>query len=323
MIDLHLHTYYSDGTLSPEELVILAKESGADAIAITAHDGMGGLCAGMEAGKRRDVLVIPGIELSAVDDNGAYMHILGYCFDPKNKELNDEVEWIRQKRVERNEKMLAALRQIGCQLTKEDLQLREGQDYIGKPTFALALVRKGYVQSTGEAFREGRCRRSEAVRSIRREKIQAKRAIELINGAGGIAVLAHPMKISRLVRESGPGGSVQRDGRGSTGGVHGEYDLYFEELDRLLTKLKSWGLKGMECYYGEHQPWESKRLVQLAKKHGLLITGGSDFHGAEFGDDDGIGRFYVDEDFNEAGIMSALTKALNLTQSRPSGLTKS
>jgi len=316
MIDLHLHTYYSDGTLSPEELVILAEKSGADAIAITDHDGMGGLEEGMEAGKRRGVLVIPGIELSAADDQGAYMHILGYCFDTQNQELISEVEWIRKKRVERNEKMLAALRQIGCQLSREDLQLREGQDYIGKPTFALALVRKGYVQTTGEAFREGRFMRSEAVRSIHREKVQAKRAIELINGAGGIAVLAHPMKISRLIREAGAGGgSAQRDGRGSTGGAHCEDDHYFEELDRLLVKLKSWGLKGMECYYGEHQPQESKRLVLLAKKHGLLITGGSDFHGTEFGSNAGIGRFYVDEDFDEAGILSELTESRNLTKS--------
>lgn len=316
MIDLHLHTYYSDGTLSPEELVILAEKSGANAIAITDHDGMGGLNEGMEAGKRRGVRVIPGIELSAVDDKGAYMHILGYCFDLNNEELNREVEWIRRKRVERNEKMLAALHQIGCRLSREDLQLREGQDYIGKPTFALALVRKGYVSTTGEAFREGRFMRSEAVRSIHREKIQAKRAIELISGAGGIAVLAHPMKVSRLIPETGAGsGSLRRDGRGSTGGALCKDDLYFEELDRLLKKLKSWGLKGMECYYGEHQPRESKRLVQLAKEHRLLITGGSDFHGTEFGSEAGIGRFYIDESFDESGIMSKLTESPNLTKS--------
>jgi predicted metal-dependent phosphoesterase TrpH len=150
MIDLHLHTYYSDGTLSPEELVILAEKSGADAIAITDHDGMGGLREGMEAGKRRGVLVIPGIELSAVDDQGAYMHILGYCFDPKNKELNSEVEWNRRKRIERNEKMLAALRQIGCQLSREDLQLREGQDYIGKPTSPWLSLGRGMSKPRGK-----------------------------------------------------------------------------------------------------------------------------------------------------------------------------
>lgn len=300
MIDLHLHTYYSDGTMSPGELVILAKESGAKAIAITDHDGMGGLPEGIEAGKRRGVLVIPGIELSAVDDEGAYMHILGYCFDPENEELKNEVEWIRRKRAERNEKMLAALRRIGCKLSREDLQLREGQDYIGKPTFALALVRKGYVSSAGEAFREGRFMRSDAVRSVHREKIRAKRAIELIIGAGGIPVLAHPMKIFRPVR-----GEKAGSGEGGAGGAGCEGG-YFESLDRLLAKLKSWGLKGMECYYGEHLPQETKCLVRLAQNHRLLITGGSDFHGAEF-DGAAIGNFYIDENFDEAGILSELS----------------
>jgi hypothetical protein len=292
MIDLHLHTYYSDGTLSPEELVTLAQKSGTNAIAITDHDGMGGLSEGARAGKRRGVRVIPGIELSAVDDEGAYMHILGYCFDRENEELKNEVEWIRQKRVERNGKMLAALRGIGCGLSAEDLQLREGQDYIGKPTFALALLRKGYVSSTAEAFREGRFLRSDAVRSVHREKVQAKRAIELIGGAGGVPVLAHPMKVFRLAR---------RDEAGSNS------DGYFESLDRLLSKLKSWGLSGMECYYSEHQPSETKRLVLLAKKHGLLITAGSDFHGTEF-EGAAVGGFYTDENFDEAGILSELTK---------------
>ncbi len=147
MIDLHLHTYYSDGTMSPEELVLFAKESGVETIAITDHDGMGGLAEGMEAGTRLGVQVIPGIELSTDDDEGVYMHILGYCFDRENEALKNEVEWIRQKRAERNEKLLAALHQIGCKLSKEDLQLREGQDSIASPPVRLALMRKGYVAS--------------------------------------------------------------------------------------------------------------------------------------------------------------------------------
>jgi predicted metal-dependent phosphoesterase TrpH len=284
MIDLHLHTYYSDGTMSPEELVRLAKESGVDTIAITDHDGMGGLNEGMEAGKRQGVHVIPGIELSTEDDRGVYMHILGYCFDRENEELKSEVELIRRKRVERNEKLLAALREIGCKLTNEDLQLREGQDYIGKPTFALALVRKGYVATPKEAFKEGRFMRHEAIRSVHREKISAKRAIELIRRAGGIPVLAHPMKVSHLIKDAG--------------------DDFFEKLDEQLAKLKSWGLEGMECYYSSHLPDEIRRLVLLAKKHGLCITAGSDFHGTEFDKNITIGGFTVDDSFDENSIIS-------------------
>ncbi|MDD3169633.1 MAG: PHP domain-containing protein, partial [Eubacteriales bacterium] len=180
MIDLHLHTYYSDGTMSPEELVAFAKENGVETIAITDHDGMRGLAEGTEAGERLGVHVIPGIELSTEDDAGIYMHILGYCFDLNNEALNREVELIRRKRAERNEKLLAALHKIGCRISKDDLQLRDGQDYVGKPTFALALMRKGYISSPKEAFKEGRFMRSEVVRSVHREKISAKKAIELI-----------------------------------------------------------------------------------------------------------------------------------------------
>ena len=290
MIDLHLHTYYSDGTMSPEELIVLARKNKVETIAITDHDGMGGLAEGMEAGKRMGVHVITGIELSTEDEEGVYMHILGYCFDWENEALKNEVEVIRRKRVERNEKLLAALREIGCKLTKEDLQLREDQDYVGKPTFALALMRKGYLSSTKEAFKEGRFMKSDVVRSVHREKISAKKALELILGAGGIPVLAHPMKISHLTR--------------------GEGEDFFERLDKQLSKLKSWGLSGMECYYSSHLPQDTSRLVQLAKKHQLIVTAGSDFHGTEFDKYITIGGFAVDENFDEKRMISEINSVL-------------
>lgn len=286
MIDLHLHTYYSDGTMSPEELVRLAKRSGIETIAITDHDGMDGLDEGAEAGESQGVHVIPGIELSTEDETGTYMHILGYCFDRKNEELKREVENIRRKRIERNERLLAALREIGCKLSKEDLQLRKGQDYVGKPTFALALMRKGYVSSPKEAFKEGHFMRSDTVRSVHREKISAKRAIELIRGAGGIPVLAHPMKISHLIKNEG--------------------DDFFGALDNQLAKLKSWGLMGMECYYSGHQPEDTKQLVKMAKKHDLIVTAGSDFHGEEYDENITIGGFAVDADFDENRMKSEI-----------------
>ena len=121
--------------------------------------------------------------------------------------------------------------------------------------------------------------RSAAVRSVHREKISAKRAIELIRGAGGIPVLAHPMKISHLTKN--------------------ENDNFFEELERQLLKLKSWGLAGMECYYSGHQPADTERLTALANKHGLIITAGSDFHGEEFDKSIAIGGFSTDVNFDE------------------------
>ena len=279
MIDLHLHTYYSDGTMSPEALVRLAKERGADTIAITDHDGMRGLAEGIEAGAVHGVHVIPGVELSTEDDEKIYMHILGYNFDLHNAELNEEIEDIRQKRIERNEKLLSALNEIGCGLTMEDLQLRSGQDYIGKPTFALALLRKGYISAYGEAYTEGQFMRSEAVRRVHREKVSAEKAIGLIRGAGGVPVLAHPMKIARLIKN--------------------DAENFWDRLDEQLAKLKHWGLLGMECYYSGHTPEDTKRLVSLAEQYDLIVTAGSDFHGTEYESGISIGGFYTDSKFDE------------------------
>lgn len=287
MIDLHLHSYYSDGTMSPEELVIHAKKSGISSIAITDHDGLGGLPEGYEAGRQHGLDVISGIELSAEDvDEKCYMHILGYCIDHENEALKNEVIKIRKKRVERNEKLLAALREIGCKLTMEDLQLREGQDYVGKPTFALALMRKGYISSPKEAFKEGRFMRSDVVRRIHREKISVEKAIKLIKGAGGVPVLAHPMKITYPAKETG--------------------EFFFEKLEYQLLKLKKWGLEGIECYYSEHTLNETKQLVKLANKHDLKITAGSDFHGIGFGKS--IGGFQTDENFDENRIIMEIKR---------------
>lgn len=279
MIDLHLHTYYSDGTMSPEELVILAKKSGVETIAITDHDGMGGLDAGIKAGEQYGVRVFPGIELSTEDEEGIYMHILGYCFDWKNPDLNQEVEVIRKKRVDRNVKLLDALREIGCKLTEEDLRLRSGQDYVGKPTFAIALMKKGYISTPKEAFKEGRFMRSDAVRRVHREKISAERAIGLIKQAGGIPVLAHPMKISHLVKMDG--------------------EDFFDKLEKQLIKLKDWGLGGMECYYSSHLPKDTSKLVKLAQKYDLIITAGSDFHDQQYDQSITPGGYQIDENFDE------------------------
>ncbi|MBR0597505.1 PHP domain-containing protein [Sinanaerobacter chloroacetimidivorans] len=287
MIDLHLHTHYSDGTLSPEEIVLLAKKNGVDTIAITDHDGMGGISEGLEAGKKWGVQVIPGIELSTEDEYGGYMHILGYGFDIHNEELKREIAVIREKRKERNQKLLAALNEIGCQITQEDLQLREGQDYVGKPVFAMALMKKGYISSPKEAFQEGKFMRAPQVRRIHREKIQTKRAIELIQDAGGIPVLAHPLKIAYL-------------GRGEEGGD------FFARLERLIARLKEQGLCGMECYYSKHLLYETERLVQLAEENDLIITAGSDFHGPEFDENLTIGSIPTDPKFNKDRIIKQI-----------------
>ncbi len=277
MIDLHLHTFFSDGTLSPEELVSYAKENGITTMAITDHDGVSALERGIIAGEKLGIRVMTGIEFSTEDENGIYMHLLGYGFDWRNKALNREVEMIRKKREERNNALLAALNNIGLYLSEEDLVIREGQDYVGKPTFAIALMKKGYISSPKEAFTEGKFMRSPAVRKIHREKISIQKAIKLINDAGGISVLAHPMKIAGIGRKMD----------------------FFQELDDLLVKLKNWGLDGMECYYRTHGKEEAMRLKQMADYNQLIVTAGSDFHDCYYDHSVVPGGFFVDDKFDE------------------------
>ncbi|MFA5634464.1 MAG: PHP domain-containing protein [Anaerovoracaceae bacterium] len=274
MIDMHLHTYYSDGTLSPTEVVQRAVDRGMKILAITDHDGFDGVSEALDAGKRLGVLVIPGIEFSAnmhgEEMNEApqsyvgdiiNMHILGYEIDTQNAQLSEAVEKIRRQRKERNEKLLAEFNRLGYGISEEDLRQRTGQEYAGKPNFALALVKRGYIKTTREASTPGHFLRHPNVRRIHREKIHVRQAISLINDAGGYAVLAHPMKI-RFPESTGA-------------------DV-FEQLELLLDQLKEWGLAGMECYYSTHTAEDAARLAEMAESRGLLITSGSDFHGPDF-----------------------------------------
>jgi len=254
-VDLHVHTYYSDGTLSPTEIIKWAKKSKLDQIAITDHDGIEGIQEALIAGEALEILVIPGIEFSVDESNGIGMHMLGYRIDILNKDLNNRLEYIKQKRKERNDKLMDALSELGYPLAYDDMKKRGKGDYIGKPDFARGLINKGYIAKFSEAFEEGQFLMSENVRKIKKEKLSAKEAIELIYGAGGIAVLAHPMKVT---------------------GLSGEH---FKDLETLIIKLKGYGLKGMECFYPEHSEEETMKLVNLAEKYKLHITKGSDYHG--------------------------------------------
>ena len=198
------------------------------------------------------------------------MHILGYEIDIQNKPLLKAVEKIRKQRKERNQKLITEFNRLGYMIEEEDLRQREGQDYAGKPNFALALVKRGYIKTTKEASTPGQFLRHPSVRRIHREKIHVREAISLIKDAGGYAVLAHPLKV-RFPEKPGEDVDV------------------FDRLEQLLDQLKDWGLAGMECYYSTHSTEESARLVKMAESRGLLITSGSDFHSPDFDSDLDIG----------------------------------
>ncbi len=256
--DMHLHTWYSDGKMSPEEVVRYAKNKGLNKISVTDHDGVSGIQEALEAGRKYNIEVIPGIELSAAAD-GKGVHILGYFIDYENKDLNRACHRARRWRKERNKKLLDLLRKKGFDLEEKDLVFRKGQDYLGKPQIARAMVNKGYIKCEKDAFEPGGIFDQKDIRSIKKEKITAALAISLINGAGGKAVLAHPAKIRHIGER--------------------ESSEFEENLEKLLRKMKDMGLYGLECLYTEHSQKENRIFLQMADKFGLVPTKGSDFHG--------------------------------------------
>ena len=259
-VDYHVHSWCSDGTMKPTELVRKYHEEGYDIISITDHDGIDGIAEALIAGEALKIQVITGVELS-VDFEGVNLHILGYKFDHENEELQEKMEELRGYRKERNEKILAALQNMGYDITMEDAKQRKGQKYIGKPNFARALVAKGYVGSVKEAFADGVFLNAPEIKAIERKKMTAEEAIKLIAQAGGMAVLAHPAKIKNI----GERGSEE----------------YWKNFEELLRSLKKMGLKGLECFYPEHTEEEQLKFAVLAGKFHLHMTEGSDYHGDE------------------------------------------
>jgi predicted metal-dependent phosphoesterase TrpH len=187
-IDLHTHSNCSDGSLSPRELVQLAKKRELRAIALTDHDTVAGVAEAVAAGKELGVEVVPGVEISAQYPPGT-MHILGYCFSPSQPELLKALKKLQKARAARNPKIIERLQALGLEITTDEvLNLSSGQ--VGRPHIAKALVNRGYVSSIDEAF--SRYLKKGAVAYAEKFRFSPREAIGLIRGAGGLAVLAHP-----------------------------------------------------------------------------------------------------------------------------------
>ena len=274
-IDLHMHSTFSDGVFTPTELVELRKNEGYDVVAVTDHDGAKGVKEALQAGEKLGVKVIPGIEIGTVMDAGfipgagdssmnegeVELHILGYGIDPENKALCDQMQLIKEYRDERNKKLLWYFQEKGFDIKYADLVRRPDQEYVAKPDFAWVFVNRGYVQNISEAFRSEKYLAARAVQRLKQMPYPTEDAVRLIQGAGGVAVLAHPMKTKGLGEKSS--------------------DEFFDNLIRLITRLKEWGLYGLECYHPSASEEDSERLVDIAHRTGLKITRGSDYHGPQ------------------------------------------
>ena len=250
-VDLHLHTTASDGVLSPSEIVRYAREQGLQAVAITDHDTIDGNAEALEEGAKSGLEVISGVEISAQFDLGS-MHILGFFIDIGNTALKERLSLLQETRAQRNPKMVEKLRKLGVDLTYDEILHASGGGQVGRPHFAQVLLRKGYVTTVQEAF--DRYLGKGAPAYVDKFRLNPEEAMELIREAGGIPVLAHPFTL----HIPSP-----------------------HQLDALLGELVPLGLMGIEAFYPEHTKDQISLYKDLAQKHDLLVTGGSDYHGIE------------------------------------------
>ena len=251
-IDLHAHTTASDGSFSPTELVAQASALGLAALAVTDHDTVGGLPEAISAAAESGLELIPGVELSVEDESGRF-HLLGYLFDPQNAPLRETLAHLRENRALRNTQMAQKMAELGLPVTMEDVRAEAGvdADVIARPHFAQALLRKGIVTSVKEAFDKYLATGKPLYQP--KDVLTPHDAISLLHNAGGLAVMAHPGLVA----------------------------LNAEALAaRVATLAADTGLDGIEAYYSQHSPAQTAQFLALAGQHNLLVTGGSDFHGA-------------------------------------------
>ena len=244
--DLHMHSTASDGVYTPEALMNLAADLGCTHVALTDHDSTAGIPLALEAAKRRGMQLIPGVELSC----GAQkeIHVLGYGFDPENAALRAFCEARVAQRVARMEAMVQRLCELGKPI--EMKRVRElARGVIARPHMARAMVEAGYVTSVADAF--DRYLKPGRPAYVPKEDVKVAEAVRLIAQAGGIAVLAHPMELKM----------------GET------------QLESLIGEWRAQGLSGVEVYHPSAQNNHAAFLHNLARREGMLVTGGSDFHG--------------------------------------------
>lgn len=247
MVDLHAHTKASDGSLSPSELVEKADSLGLIAIGITDHDTISGLAEAFKTGKTLDIEVVAGVELG-VDYEGNETHILGYFSEENYKKISSYFDWILEKRHERNRMLINNLNKAGYDVTFEQMYVKAAGGTPGRPHLAKCLIEKGYAEDVNEAFEKILLRKDIF---IPREKTKPESAISEILKNGGVPVLAHP--------------------------VYMDQEGLFE---KTLKHFIDMGLRGIEAFHSDHTETDTDKYLIAAKEYKLIVTGGSDFHGA-------------------------------------------
>jgi len=254
-IDLHIHSTASDGSLTPAEIIDHAQRLNLAAIAITDHDSLYGSKEALQSNIPPSLKFLTGVEISAAHPpffpgSGSF-HILGYGIRLDNPALNKALDRLREARKNRNPKIITRLNELGFKISLDDVHQTVEQGQLARPHIAKAMVKKGFVESIDEAFDLFLGAGKPAY--IDKDRIGCEEALKMIREAGGVPVLAHPGLLN----------------------IDDEC-----QLDELIQNLIKIGMRGIEVYYPEHSPEQIRRYTELAEKYGLLMSGGTDFHGS-------------------------------------------
>jgi predicted metal-dependent phosphoesterase TrpH len=259
-VDLHTHTYYSDGAMSPTELVTRAHEVGINALSLTDHDNIEGIPEASEAARNFGIEIVPGVELSSTLGTKD-IHILGYMFDPENRQLRNTLEFLRKERFIRAERIVRKLNGLNLPLDFDIVLEHAGHGAVGRPHIAAAMLDEGLTTNYAEAFEQYIGDRGPAFEP--KYKISPEDAVEIIANAGGISIVAHP-------------------------------GWYVSEQD--LSYLIRAGIDGIEVVHPAHDTNRQRFYRGIASTYFLLETGGSDFHGGKRNDYQNFGTFTVSRD---------------------------
>ncbi|MGE5630895.1 MAG: PHP domain-containing protein [Caulobacteraceae bacterium] len=261
--DLHIHTSASDGLFSPEEVVRWAGLKRMKAIAITDHDTINGIDPAIEASVKYNIEIIPGIELSTIYEEKE-VHILGYCIDYKQEWFLEMLAKIQNSRYERASKIISKLNIMGVNITLDQVERIAEDGILGRPHIARAMIDNGYISNIKDAFKNYIGKGCPAY--VERYKLSSNEAIDIIKKLGGVSILAHP----GLIRNKS-----------------------------YIGKIINLGIDGIEVYHSKHDEETSRNILAIANSRGLLITGGSDCHGAKVNNEPILGNYSVDYKYVE------------------------
>jgi len=246
--DFHLHSVFSDGSDTPEKLAAACRAAKLEAVALTDHDTAAGVPRFLTACVENGVKGIAGIELS-VDTVQGTLHVLGLGIDSESPELNAALTAVRKGRDDRNRQILVRLNELGFAVSEDEVRSTAGGEILGRVHFAQVLTRKRYFSSVADVF--ARCLKKGQPGYVDRYRLSQPEALKMIQSAGGVPVLAHPL-------------------------------LWTQdevELEARVRELMVFGLKGLEIYYSGYRLEQIVFLLRLAKRLGLAVSAGSDYHG--------------------------------------------